>query len=188
MTSILEKPFPFDLQLEVGILHCQKLLRTIPGTRLVIMGEWQQKRVLAKIFLKPLHGWLQLQRLQRSVAALCATGHLTPPILYLGRIQRFSVSVVLFEWLDGTPFNDAFNSAILLFERWILLRQLVETLAKQHEAGIEQTDVHLKNFLWAKNQLYSLDTGRIRVQRKPLSAPKSLTLFASVLAQSGVVV
>jgi tRNA A-37 threonylcarbamoyl transferase component Bud32 len=183
MNPILEKPFPFDLPLEVGVLRCQKLLRAIPGTRLVIIGEWQQKPVLAKIFLKPLQGWLQLQRLQRGASALIATGNPTPPILYLGRIKRFKVCIVLFEFIEGLPFNEAFNGAILLFERWILLRQFVETLAKQHEAGIEQTDLHFKNFLWAKNKLYSLDTGSICVRRTPLSEKKSLLLFASMLAQ-----
>ena len=158
---IPQTSFPFDLPIEDSFLHCQKLLRTVPEKRLIIVGLWQQRPVLAKIFLKPLGGWLEFNRELRGAQALLAAHVPTPPIIHASYLKKFGVFIILFELLpNAIEFNDAFQSpSAPMLERLAVLRQLVQTLAKQHKAGIIQTDLHLKNFLLAHNTLYTIDTG-----------------------------
>src|SRR5262249_2855093 len=84
---------------------------------------------------------------------------------------------------NAIEFNDSFQLSTPLLERLALLRQLVQTIAQQHKAGIIQTDLHLKNFLLAHNSLYTVDTSSIRLQKQSLSPQKSLSSLALLLAQ-----
>lgn len=148
-----------------------------------MLGNGKKKTVLAKIFLNPIQGWLQFQRSIQGTRTLLTNAIPTPTILHAGKLKHFQAFVILFDFIDGPALDTAFEQAIFFFERWILLRQLVELLAKQHQAGIKQKNLHLKNFLHTNNTLYCVDTNRIRQHNKPISTKKSLKLLASALGQ-----
>ncbi len=185
---MLENPFPFDLSVENGFLRCQKLLHAVPGRCLIIAGLWQQKPVFAKIFLAPLSGWLEFNRELRGTKALLAARIKTPVVVYAGHLKKSAAFIILFEQLNGaTEFNTCLQTSTLSLERLALLRPLITTIARQHQTGIIQTDLRLKNFLLANNTLYNIDTGSIRLQKKPLSIKKSLTLLAKLFTQTNLI-
>ncbi|MDX9875709.1 MAG: hypothetical protein RBS88_12415, partial [Spongiibacteraceae bacterium] len=43
-------PLPATITVTGGTLHCDELLRIVPGKRAVLRGEWQGRPVLAKLF------------------------------------------------------------------------------------------------------------------------------------------
>lgn len=176
--------FPFNLTVDGVPLRCQKLLQTVPGKWLVISGTWQQKPVLAKIFLSPIRGWMAFNRELHGTEMLFAAGVPTPAIIYAGHIKKSAAFVLLFEPLrEAIPFHQSFGKSIPHLERLALLRKLIQTIAKQHQAGILQTDIQLKDFLFANNRLYTVNTGKLRKQKKPLNSKKSLTLLALLLVE-----
>lgn len=175
---------PFDLAVDEYLLHCEKLLRVLPNNRLVIAGRFRGQPVLVKVFLTPCRGWLAFNRALRGTQSLLAAQLPTPAILYAGRLKTPPVFIILFELLDCVvPLNTCLESTLPRLERLACLRQLIQTVASQHEAGIVQHDLHLQNFLLSKETLYTIDTGSVRLHASPLNRRKSLNALALLLSQ-----
>jgi tRNA A-37 threonylcarbamoyl transferase component Bud32 len=181
----LQKPFPFELSVGGSVLHCQSLLRTLPDSYLVIAGKWQEKAVVAKIFLQPFPlAWLAFKREMKGTKRLLAAGIMTPAILHAERLTRSGAFIILFEHLPQTvAFRTRFEKTTSHLERLTLLREWVQSIAQQHQAGIMQIDLPIKNLVYANSMLYTVNTASIRAQKKPLSIQKSVKYFAAGLAE-----
>jgi tRNA A-37 threonylcarbamoyl transferase component Bud32 len=197
MTSYNEKPLrkagrsielPFSLSLEGsdGVLYCERFLRIVPGRRAVFLGKWGKKQVVAKLFYRPLQIDRHLRREVRGTRALLRAAIVTPNLLYVGSARNTAVGVLLFEYIHpASPLEEVWNATDNIEEKRDLFRQLVLILAKMHQAGLKQQDLHLNNFLVKSHAVYSMDGASIKRNKMdhPLKVPESLNNLALLFAQ-----
>jgi tRNA A-37 threonylcarbamoyl transferase component Bud32 len=182
----IELPFSLSLEGSDGVLHCESLLRIIPGRRAVFLGKWGKKQVVAKLFYRPLQIDRHLRREVNGTRALLRAGIMTPDLLYVGNARNTAVGVLLFEYIHpASPLEEVWNAIDNTEEKRDLFRQLLLILAKMHQGGLKQHDLHLNNFVMKSHEIYSMDGASIKRNkaRHPLKVPESLNNLALLFAQ-----
>lgn len=189
-TSGRSLEIPFRTLLESDNQHveliCSRILRILPGKRLVCSGEYNGQYVVVKFFLDPRRAKRHCTREEQGVRALKEAGIKTPSLLFKGFLKPRCEPVLVFRMIDR---------AIDLAEAWKhvrsdnrhaeLLIQIVSVIADQHEAGLTHNDLHMGNFILAGNDIYTIDGDAIDVRHrgKPLSEAKSLKNLGLFFAQ-----
>jgi len=189
-TSGRSPEVPFRVLLETDNqnieLTCSRVLRILPGKRLVCSGEYNGQQVVLKFFLNPRRAKKHCIREERGVCALKEVGIKTPPLLFKGFLKPGCEPVLVFRMIDR---------AIDFIEKWKqvssdnghseLLKQIVSIIADQHEAGLIHDDLHMGNFLLAGNDIYTIDGDAVNVRHKgrALSEVKSLGNLGLFFAQ-----
>jgi tRNA A-37 threonylcarbamoyl transferase component Bud32 len=184
---------PFCLALADGSeLVVQRLLRVLPGKRIVGEGQWQGRRVLVKVFVgrsSARHWALE----KAGVDALRQGAVATPELLLAGSLAGGG-AVLLTTYLDG---------AQSLAEDWAALaalpagaaaalaalRPALRMLGSMHAAGLVHDDPHLGNFLRCDGALFVVDGDAVRAVA-PGKVPAEQRLcrnLALLLAQLPVV-
>jgi len=153
-------------------LSCTKLVRSVPGKRLVCAGAWRGEDVFVKIFLPMQGARRRWQREERAIQTLLSKGILTPPLLYSDYLQDSGVYVLVSRTIAGARdalqvWRDADDDV----KRLALLRQLVYAIAQHHHAGLVQRDLHLRNLLVQDSRIYTIDASRIRISGSPVATP-----------------
>ena len=161
-----QPPVPFCLVLEDGRELCvRRLLRVLPGRRIVGEADWNGETVLAKIFISA-DSERRAGREKAGIEALIAAA-LPTPALRLAAGLREGGQVLLSEFLDAAdsvadewaalqnlPFAHPMQQACL---------QAVFALTGQmHAAGLVHDDIHLSNFLRQKGRLHVIDGDAVR--------------------------
>jgi tRNA A-37 threonylcarbamoyl transferase component Bud32 len=168
---------PFGLTLGDGqYLACERIVRRVPGKRIVCQGVWQAQPVFAKIFLGSAAA-RHAQRDRQGSRMLADGGIPTPALLHAAALPDGTGQVLLFEAI--APCSNAEDYLLTLSgddaARLALMLDLSRLVARHHQAGLLQTDLYLKNFLVQGERLYTLDGDGIRrlrgwgVRRKSLS-------------------
>jgi tRNA A-37 threonylcarbamoyl transferase component Bud32 len=173
-----------DLRHDARELCCREIIRHLPGKRLVGRGTWRGKEIVAKIYFHKWHARRHWRREQKGIQALTERGISTPALLYAGStdddkkfvliLRAITKAKNLLEVWDGTA-NER--------ERIALLKRLITTVAEQHDSGVLQHDLHLRNFLKKGNEIYTLDGSEIMARNFSLSKSKSLDNLGLLLAQ-----
>mgnify|MGYP001304199156 FL=1 len=180
---------PFCLALADGSdVLLQRLLRVLPGKRIVGEGQWNGRHVLAKLFVAggSARHWAQEKA---GIEALRNAGVPTPDLLLA--VPLASGGHVLL-----TAFLDA---AQTLDEAWEPLSALpagspaaldvlfpaFRMLGTLHACGLVQEDLHLGNFLRCAERLYVIDGDAVRSisPGKALGEPRASANLAVLLAQ-----
>ena len=174
-------PLEVDLP-QGGQLRCERVLRHLPGRRLVCAGTLDGQPVVGKLFYGR-HAERYWRREERGVRALAAHRLPAPPLLHASALGDECYAVVT-AWREPVrPLHAAYGAARP--ERLTDVLAVVDLLARQHAAGLEQTDPHLDNFLLAREGLLSLDAGALRVHRGPLPRRRGTHNLALLLAHFG---
>ncbi len=164
-TDLHEITAPGKLVLSLSLsdgsnLLCDAVVRVISNKRLVCKGVWQQKTVYAKLFI----GVRAAQYFARDLAGvtdLVVAKIASPALLFQGRTQDNAYILVFEAIVNALNAEQAWQN--LVFKtRFALAKNLVNELAKHHNAGLLQTDLYLKNFLVSDNKIYTLDGDGIR--------------------------
>ncbi|OGV76329.1 MAG: hypothetical protein A3I83_05260 [Methylotenera sp. RIFCSPLOWO2_02_FULL_45_14] len=147
-------------------LFCEKIVRRVPGKRLVCQGVWAQQAVYAKLFIGN-DAARYFERDKRGVERLFKAGIASPAILFSGLAEDHKTYVIIFEAIGEAHNAEEICRELDAPERLKLMRRLVQTVAFHHQAGLLQTDLYLKNFLVQQtlNQedlIYTLDGDGIR--------------------------
>lgn len=178
---------PFGVALADGRgLTMRRLLRVLPGKRIVGEAGFDGRRVLAKLFVAPgsERHWRQEAD---GVAALKTAGIPTPTLLASSALAGGG-HVVLTEFFDG---------AVSLAEAWqgvadrpagdrtalAVLVPAVILLARMHAAGLAQGDLHLGNFLLHEGGLRVIDGDSVSAAGRPLTADEASANLGMLLAQ-----
>lgn len=150
----LKLPLPQTLLLDDGeALHCEKLLRLLPGKRGVFKARYRNQNVLAKIFLD--RAERQVAREHAGYARLIAAQQPTPQLI--GSIAFQGGMALLYEFLvDAQP----------LFREDIAptaceLECLLDRLLSMYAAGVYHSDLHWGNFLLQRDTAFVIDAGAI---------------------------
>ncbi|MCK0153643.1 hypothetical protein MWU49_08015 [Alcanivorax sp. S6407] len=143
----------FSLAIAGHDFHAQKVLRLIPGKRMVAAGEWQGQPVVAKLFFLD----------------QCAAGH---EAAVLGQLASKGIRVPAVKAVE--PHEDG---SILLLEKvpgedlGITLQagfsesraeQVLDMVWSLFQAGWLQTDLHFGNFFAEKDGLCCIDAGAMK--------------------------
>lgn len=183
-------PVPFRLPVihsgRVQELFCTQLLRIVPFNRVVLAGQWDDRPVVAKIFLKRLRGVLQCRRELRGVRAMQRAGIRSPCLLVDCSMSPGNHPLLIFEQIAPA---EHLGRRLVRPGEWAaskaLLDQGVRLIAQQHEAGLFQTDPHLGNWLVCNDALHAIDAGTIRqtLGGRPLTASTGIANLGKFLAE-----
>jgi tRNA A-37 threonylcarbamoyl transferase component Bud32 len=160
-------------------------VRLVPARRLVCQAIWQNRTVFAKLFFGQ-RASEYAQRDQQGIAALQAAHIQAPSILSFTRAQAVNAYVLVFEAIEPSQNAEVFYAQASPNARANLMRQLITIVAKQHQAGLLQTDMYLKNFLVRSSTIYSIDGDGIRKVAN-LSRRKALHNLSVLLSKVDVI-
>lgn len=172
---------PFRLLLESDALPteliCESIARIIPGKRLVCLGKCNNKPVVAKIFLNSKSARWHSDREIKGINALKNAGIKTPALLLQGNLQQDNTPVLVFQRVMPI-FNphEVFDMPETDEKRSKLLKRIAVVIAKQHEAGLKQKDLHLGNFLFSDNDIYTIDGDTVDTGQTGTPLPKAISL------------
>jgi tRNA A-37 threonylcarbamoyl transferase component Bud32 len=183
----LETPFCVALA-DGGDVVVRRLLRVLPGKRIVGEGEWDGLRVLVKLFVAAgsKRHW---EKEKAGIDALRQAGLLTPELLLAATFPTGGYAV-LTRFLDGAQsLADAWEPVSALPEGCAaaldVLRPAFQVLGRMHAAGLVQDDLHLGNFLRYADTLFVIDGDAVRriTPGKPLDEARAIGNLAILLAQ-----
>ncbi|SPD72244.1 conserved hypothetical protein [uncultured Desulfobacterium sp.] len=174
-------PFVLPLRDNSDVLQCEKLLRVVPGRRVVLLCNWGGKQVIAKLFFQPLQVRRHIKRELSGIEALTKAGIATARLLYSGFAKDESTGVLLFEYIQPSVDIARLWGYEYSYENRIeSLRQVVIALAGLHNKGLLQSDLHFKNFLLKDKNAYCIDGSTIKYVNKngPANVSDSLQNLA----------
>ena len=180
---------PFRVRGDGGeVITLTRLLRVLPGKRIVGEAHWRGQRVLAKLFVARRNSrhW---ERERLGIEALRAAQLPTPERVSSGRLDGGG-HFLLTEFLDDSR---------TLAERWStvestspgstqaldILQPAFALLGRLHAAGLVQSDLHLGNFLEYQREIFLIDGDGIQRVAKGAAALAQQTLdnLALLVAQ-----
>ncbi len=168
-------------------IRCTRVLRSLPGKRLVCSGEKNSEKIVAKFFLNPRKGKKHCLREEQGICALNEAGISTPELVFKGSADPAgNQPVLVFRLLErAINYTDAWQQAETDACRVGLLKNLATVIAKIHSAGLIHNDAHSGNFMVSGNTLYAVDGASVDIHHrgKPLSRVKSIKNLAAVFAQ-----
>ncbi|MCK4389165.1 MAG: hypothetical protein KAV83_02855 [Desulfobacterales bacterium] len=174
--------FAFDVP-SIGTITCTRVFRAIRGKRIVCLGEIGGNEVVVKLYFDPRRAKIHWQRSDRGCRVFVECSLTAPKILFSGYLSEHDLYVMVFEYIENAVrFDTALADAPDEAQRQQLLDQLMACLARQHEQGIVQNDVHMGNFLLQGKEIYSLDGDQVRIYLHPLSKRPSLANLAAFLS------
>ena len=177
---------PFQMSVDrdgqgLSIITVNKILRLLPGRRIVALAEQSGRKLLVKLFI----GRGARRYANREVSGVLAledSGVRTPFFEWRASLLEGGGEVLAFEYIEG---------ASNLIDEWDkadgnlkldLMKQVIPELAKLHESGVVQRDIHPENFLILGNKIYTIDGGNV-IRRHQLRENQSLDNLALFLAQ-----
>ncbi|NMG30097.1 lipopolysaccharide kinase InaA family protein [Aromatoleum evansii] len=163
-----------------------RLLRVLPGRRVVGDSLLDGRRVLAKLFIDK-DSARRAERERRGIAALAAAGIPTPALIAAAALPGGG-HLLTTEFLDG---------ATTLLEHWrpladrlpgdadacALLVPAFRLLGQLHRAGLAHDDLHFGNFLLHDGHLYLIDGDAVTSATAPLAAKPAARDLAMLIAQ-----
>ncbi|MCH7559177.1 MAG: hypothetical protein IIB56_17230, partial [Planctomycetes bacterium] len=177
--------FPFQLLIKrtypekrTERLLCTALLRVIPGRRKVYDAMWNDKSVIAKVFSHKIIARRHLKREWQGLNLLQRRGLSSPAPLFYGHTEDGRWAVVVQKIADSSTVLDVFQETLEPAKKLDLLVLVCKELAKQHNKGVLQKDLHLGNFLLGGDKVFALDTGQMRFSRRELDRKNSIPQLA----------
>jgi tRNA A-37 threonylcarbamoyl transferase component Bud32 len=184
--------YPLSIPLPAGdILQLTESLRVIPRKRITARGTWQGKDIIAKVFFKPRKAAYYAERDRIGVNSLLQAGVTTPNLYYAGASQVKGVHVLIFEFIDNaTSLAELWEHATDPKAQLRLLVKTIHGIAKQHNVGLLQMDMHTGNFIFSSGRVYSLDGDaikRVTRRKRGLRLKAGLKNLAALIAQMSFV-
>jgi len=159
-------------------LMCTELLRSIPGRREVYAGLWDNRKVIVKIFSHKILANRHLKREWRGLKLLQERGLSLPEPLFAGRTEDGRLALVT-EKIEGSlTALEVFSNAADKRAKLDVLVLVCRELARQHDKGVLQKDLHLGNFLLQRDKIFALDAGQMRFFSRPIGRRKSISELA----------
>ncbi len=183
---------PFTLPLSevreeaVEKLVCRKLLRLIPGKRMVCAALWKEREVVVKFYLDRRNGGRHFKRELAGVRVLTAAGIKTPNLLFHGTVSAGRLPLIIFaEIKPAATLVDLWFSQDEKQLRFKLLERVCAVIAGHHVAGLLQSDIHWSNFLFSNDDLFTIDGDAVESKNagRALGRKSSLANLALFLAE-----
>lgn len=170
-----------------SILSELQVVRHVPGKRVVCSGTWDSKGIYAKIFIGQ-GAEAYAKRDADGIVVLQNANIATPKLLHQSACvlaDGSSAQVVILDEIQSAKTADELWRTLKPSKRFELATNLVKVIAIHHLAEIVHTDLHLKNFLEAKNLIYTLDGDGVR-QYAHLTYQRALKNLAELISKFDV--
>ena len=174
---------PFVITLDDGSeIVCDEVVRAIPGRRYVCRGKWHDQVVFIKLFANNSRARRECENEQQGISTLLEADIPAPTLLLSSQLTQPAARLLIYAALENPESSR---------ERWehesdegrhLLLQELVELLARHHASGLQQKDLHLRNFLYSDSVLYTLDAADIEINADELDTQTSLNNLAALFA------
>lgn len=168
---------------ELTMLH---LLRVLPGKRIVGEAEYSGKRVLAKLFVAS-GSERHWQQECSGIEAFRASGLPTPEVFAAAPLAGGGHAILTEFFTDAESLSATWCRASHLgvgdVSALAVLFPALDMLARMHQAGLVQEDLHLGNFLRTTDALLVIDGDSVKVFAKPLAATIAAGNLGMLLAQ-----
>ena len=181
--------FPFQLLIKrtypekrTERLLCTALLRVVPGRRKVYDAMWNDKSVIAKVFSHKISARRHLKREWQGLSLLASRGLSAPEPLFYGHTEDGRWAVVVQKIAESSTVLEVFQETHEPAKKLDLLVLVCKELAKQHNKGVLQKDLHLGNFLLGGDKVFALDTGQMRFSRRELDRKNSIPQLAMLVS------
>lgn len=146
----------------IGEVLCSDVFRVIRGKRIVCLGNVRGTKVIVKLYFARRRAYRHWKRSESGCRVFIERGIPAPKILYSGYLRGHGLYAIVMEYLEGgTRIDRELEKTKDARSRVELLGRLVRELARHHEAGIIQNDVHLGNFMVRDQRVYSLDGDQV---------------------------
>ncbi len=159
-------------------LVCTKLLRAVAGRREVYDATWEAREVIAKVFDRGLRAKWHLRWEWRGLQLLLERGISAPQPLFYGQTRNGQCVIVTEKIADSKPTLEIFEQAKTDAGKLDLLTLLCRQVAKQHEKGILQKDLHLGNFLVKGDSIFAIDVWQMRFNRRQIPRRRCISQLA----------
>jgi len=178
---------PFRLSLEDGQeFVVERVLRIIPKRRMVVLGAWQGREAVAKLFFDEKHAKRHIEKDVAGINLLHDNKIPTPHIYAQTLSEDKHTHVLILEHIaDSQNLEDVWLGASHPEDIMPVLRSAIVELATQHVLGVVQKDLHLKNFLCTEKIIYTLDGAQIELFPQLLPKKQSMQNLALFLSQFG---
>ncbi len=172
---------PFELMLRSERWVCERVLRVLPGRRIVLQarraGDTADTTAgdtdfLLKLFIGSGSSRYR-ERERRGLAWLSEAGLAVPEVR--DDLDEPGLSGLVIEYLPGARVIDAQDQETV--------EQAAGLLGRMHEAGLWQADLHLKNFVRSGEQLYAVDGDGVRRRANSVPQGRGLEDLALLAAQ-----
>lgn len=185
--SVPEGPFSLGLDGltgESGRLLCLEGVRHVPGKRLVCRGSWEGREVFAKLYFGSRRARRNWRLEVEGVEALHRHDILAPVLLHSGTAEQGRIHVALLAPVPrARSFKSVWEECRRQEEKSELLKTMIETVARHHNGGLLQRDLHLKNFLFSDGSLYTLDGGDIEQRAGAVPVKEAVANLGLLFAQ-----
>ncbi|HRP95668.1 MAG TPA: lipopolysaccharide kinase InaA family protein [Rhodocyclaceae bacterium] len=166
-------PLPCEIRLDDGsALHLQRALRILPGQRLVAQARWQERPVLAKLYLDR-NGARHAAREAAGQHKLAAAGLPTPALLACKQCVD-GTAVLLSTWLEGACTLTELRAAARATPA---LDDVFELIGRLHADGLVHTDLHPGNLLLHQGRWHLIDGDAIADDATADARADNLALF-----------
>lgn len=162
------------------IVDCQELLRAIAGRREVYSGLWNGRDVIVKIFLDKVSSRRHLKREWSRLSKLQSRGVSCPNPVFFGRTEAGDWAIVVEKIVDSSTALEVFEKTMEVNEKVDLLVLVVRELAKQHNKGVLQRDLHLGNFLLKEEDIFTIDPAQLSFCNGQVGRGKSIEQLAGL--------
>jgi len=181
-------PVPFNLCIQdAGAVHdirFESILRLVPGRRLTGLAHWQGNRIIAKLFFQPGSWQRKCSRDKQGIQVIMEAGISTPRLIESIDSDAAECGVLLIEYLEnGEGLRHLIETAVDDEQCLSVLSQVVQIIARSHDAGLWQKDIHLGNFMLQDGRVYLLDGGDIGQSDGSLGLDTRLNNLALFFAQ-----
>jgi tRNA A-37 threonylcarbamoyl transferase component Bud32 len=170
-------------------LSVEQVIRTIPNRRYVCSGMFNHQAVYAKIFTgksAKAYGLRDKLGAERLLNACI----LSPELLLADTLSEDAYILIYAAVKNAHDAEEVWLKSAVE-QRFLLMKQLLETVAHHHQAGLLQTDLHLKNFLVQKTEdqeelIYTIDGDGIRRLSSIFKKRKKLHNLATLFSKMDV--
>ena len=173
----------FQLSADGQEIICRRLIRVVPGKRLVFIGEFNKTKVIIKLFVHASRAKKHWLRECAGAGLLSGNNILTPEKLASG-VSDEGIYFIIFRYIKGCNLAE-FWLKNNQFNREQKLKQLMLVLEQHHSSGLAHQDLHYANFLLGANDnIYTLDGEEVKQGIAPLQKKVRLKNLALFLAQT----
>lgn len=177
---------PFLLDLSVDQLRAERMLRLVPGKRMVVFATWRGRPVLAKIFFDRRRALQQADKDAQGIQLLVDHKIPTPSLEFAGSTADKRVHVLIFERIqNGRDLYELWTQRESDEDLLVILHAVMIELATQHVLGVTQQDMHLGNYLIAGKIIYTIDGSDVKATNNLLPKAESMNNLALLLSQLG---
>lgn len=164
-------------------LYCERLLRVLPGKRLVFLARSDEGLWVVKLMARNRRGQQQYQAEIEGYHALRSANLAVPEMLFHADMRDQQICFVAYRYLQQAQTLSTLLSECDAGASQALLQPLFALVGRMHQAGLYQQDIHLDNFMLQEGVLYTLDNASLVVQEGALSTAQAVKNLGLLLAQ-----